>query len=158
MKKIHLLAAVLVLFIVSPLRAEMPEEFWRGKVIFIDQYKQRISVFLDGVPVPDRPPMPTITGDAEFPTPQGVYWVEKKDSKYWSKQYETWMPFSLFFLWNKKAKMAIHEGKVPATEEETSKKATHGCPHVLPKDAEWLFNWAEEKTTKVVVYGDRSQN
>lgn len=156
MKKIHLVVCFfIVLFSSSSLHCETSEEFWRGKVIFVNQLKQELIAYLDGKELRH---FPVITGDAKFKTPQGIYRVEHKDQKYWSRQYSTWMPYSLFFLWDEKNKMAIHQGKVPLTKKETSEKATHGCVHVRDKkDAEWLFDWTDEKTTKIIVYGDRSQ-
>jgi lipoprotein-anchoring transpeptidase ErfK/SrfK len=156
MKKIHLLVCFIVLFTASALHSETSEEFWRGKVIFVNQLKQELIAYLDGK---ELRRFPVTTGDAKLKTPQGIYRVEHKDEKYWSRKYSTRMPYSLFFLWNEKDKMAIHQGVVPRTKKETSQKATHGCVHVNgAEDIKWLFDWAEEKATKIVVYGDRSQN
>lgn len=154
MKKFHLLMCFFVLFAVSALHSETPEEFWKGKVIFVNQYTQEIIAYLDGK---ELRRFPAITGDAKFKTPQGIYRVERKDQKYWSKKYSTWMPFSLFFIWNDSARMAIHAGIVPP-KDITRRKATHGCIHARDNDAKWLFDWTEEKTTKIIVYGDRSRD
>jgi lipoprotein-anchoring transpeptidase ErfK/SrfK len=155
MKKVYLLVCLFVLFISSPLQAETVEEFWKGKIIFVDQYKQEIIAYLDGKKLQY---FPAITGDALFKTPQGVYRVEHKDPKYWSNKYSTWMPHSLFFIWNEITRVAIHAGIVPTNKTIARQKATHGCVHLRDNDAKWLFDWAEEKTTKIIIYGDRSQN
>lgn len=155
MKKFHLVVCFFVLFTTSALHSETSEEFWRGKVIFVDQYRQEIIAYLDGK---EQFRFPAITGDAKFKTPQGIYRVEHKDPKYWSNQYSTWMPFSLFFIWDEGTRMAIHAGVVPLKKDVTRRKATHGCVHARNGDAEWLFDWADEGTTKIIVYGDRSQD
>lgn len=155
MKKFHLVVCFFVLFTTSALHSETSKEFWRGKVIFVDQYRQEIIAYLDGK---EQFRFPAITGDAKFKTPQGIYRVERKDPKYWSNQYSAWMPFSLFFIWNERTRIAIHAGVVPPKKDITRQKATHGCVHARDGDAKWLFDWAEEKTTKVIIFGDRSQD
>ncbi|MFA5925529.1 MAG: L,D-transpeptidase [Parcubacteria group bacterium] len=155
MKKFHLLVFFLVLFSASALRSETSEEFWRGKVIFVNQLTQELITYQDGK---ELRRFDVIMGDAKFKTPQGIYRVQHKDRKYWSNQYSTWMPNSLFFIWDEKTRMAIHAGIVPLNKEITRQKATHGCVHARNNDAEWLFDWAEEKATKIIIYGDRSQD
>lgn len=154
MKYLHLLVFCFVLFTASSLRCETAGEFWKGKVIFVSQYDQEIIAYLDGK---EQKRFPAITGDAKLKTPQGIYRVERKDQKYWSNKYATPMPYSLFFIWNESTRMAIHAGIVPPKKEITRQKATHGCVHARDNDAIWLFDWAEEKTTKIIIYGDRSQ-
>jgi len=156
MKKLHLLVCFIVLFSASALHSETSEEFWRGKVIFVNQLTQELIAYQDGK---ELHRLPVISGDARFKTPQGIYRVEHKERKYWSRKYATSMPYSLFFLWNEKDRMAIHQGVVPKTKKEASQKATHGCVHINNmEDARCLFTWAEEKNTKIIIFGDRSQD
>ncbi|MEJ2091677.1 MAG: L,D-transpeptidase [Syntrophobacterales bacterium] len=39
---------------------------------------------------------------------------------------------------------------------EKRELATHGCIHVEPPHIEWLYDWAEEGATAVVISGERS--
>jgi lipoprotein-anchoring transpeptidase ErfK/SrfK len=119
------------------------------KVIFINQIEQVGAAYEDGEKLCE---FPVITGDDETPTPPGIYVVRVKDPDYYSRTYDTPMPFSLFFDY--KGKRAIHEGEVP--EPEMKKElATHGCIHVEEPYIEWLYDWADAGKTAVVIYGGR---
>jgi lipoprotein-anchoring transpeptidase ErfK/SrfK len=63
------------------------------------------------------------------------------------------MPYSMFF--DMRQGKAIHEGGVPPLPEKRE-LASHGCIHVEPPHIEWLYDWAEEGATAVVVSGERS--
>ena len=52
-----------------------------------------------------------LTGDAETTTDPGIYVVRVKEEDYYSKKYQTPMPYSIFF--NYAARAAIHGGEVP---------------------------------------------
>jgi len=155
MKIFYVLLCFIVLLAASTLRCETSREFWKGKVIFVNQYDQEIIAYQDGK---EQKRFPALTGDALFKTQQGIYRVERKDPMYWSKKYATPMPYSLFFIWNDQARMAIHAGIVPPNKAVARQKATHGCVHARNNDAKWLFDWAEEFSTKVIIYGDRSKD
>ncbi|MEJ2071828.1 MAG: L,D-transpeptidase, partial [Syntrophobacterales bacterium] len=49
----------------------------------------------------------------------------------------------------------VTEGGVPSLPEKRE-LATHGCIHVEPPHIEWLYDWAEEGATAVVISGERS--
>jgi|UniRef100_A0A7V6DPT1 lipoprotein-anchoring transpeptidase ErfK/SrfK len=120
------------------------------KVIFINQPRQIGAAYEDGRKLRE---FPVLTGDDECPTDPGLYVISQKDPDYYSRTYDTPMPYSLFFDWPRRK--AIHEGGVPGRAEKRE-LATHGCIHVEQPDIEWLYHWAEEGATAVVISGERS--
>ncbi len=120
------------------------------KVIFINQPRQIGTAYEDGRKIRE---FPVLTGDDECTTNPGIYVIRHKDSDYYSKTYDTPMPYSLFFDWPRRK--AIHEGGVPCGAEKRE-LATHGCIHVEQPDIEWLYHWADEGATAVLISGERS--
>ncbi|MDP1845826.1 MAG: L,D-transpeptidase [Candidatus Moranbacteria bacterium] len=128
-----------------------------GKVIFINQLTQTGTAYENGIKLFD---FNVITGDGVKITDPGEYVVVQKRRRYFSKTHNTWMPYSLFFIWNGDRK-AIHEGEVPPKEHLNPKKrrsalATNGCVHVTRPEIVRLFDWAEEGKTKIIIHGTRS--
>lgn len=119
------------------------------KVIWIDQIKQAGAAYEQGEKLYE---FPIITGDDETPTTPGTYVVRVKDANYYSRKYDTPMSFSIFFDF--KGKRAIHEGEVPDPDLK-KELATHGCIHVEQPYIEWLYDWAEQGKTVVVIHGGR---
>ncbi|MEJ2672703.1 MAG: L,D-transpeptidase [Deltaproteobacteria bacterium] len=149
-RHIYCLALILFTFIyVLPATAvDVLQQY--EKVILIDQIRQVGAAYEEGERVCE---FSVITGDDETPTPPGIYVVKAKDADYYSRTYDTPMPYSIFFDY--KAKRAIHEGEVP--EPELKKQlATHGCIHVEEPYIEWLYDWADVGKTAVVIYGWRT--
>jgi lipoprotein-anchoring transpeptidase ErfK/SrfK len=122
------------------------------KVIWINQLKQVGAAYEQGRKVRE---FPVLTGDDESTTNPGIYVVRSKVEDYYSRKYDTPMPFSLFF--DMKQRKAIHEGGVPPPAEKRE-LATHGCVHVEPPHMEWLYQWAEEGSTAVVISGWRTED
>ena len=98
---------------------------------------------------------PVITGDDETVTEPGIYLVRVKDEDYYSRKYQTPMPYSIFF--NYKDRVAIHGGEVPPPKLKIG-LATHGCVHVQQPHIKWLYDWAEAGSTVVVISGRRTLN
>jgi lipoprotein-anchoring transpeptidase ErfK/SrfK len=122
------------------------------KVIYIDQLKQVGSAYENGKKVMD---FPVLTGDAETTTDPGTYLVRVKDANYYSRQYQTSMPYSLFFNYTTRA--AIHEGQVPPPKKRIS-LATQGCVHVEEPYMKQLYDWAEAGRTLVIIMGRRTED
>ncbi len=122
------------------------------KIIWIDQPKQVGIAYQDGKKLFE---FPVVTGDDETPTDPGIYVVRLKDESYYSRTYDTPMPFSIFF--DLRGKKAIHEGEVPPPAKRKD-LATHGCIHVEPPYIERLFDWADEDNTVVIISGRRMVN
>lgn len=151
MKRYFYIINIIVIFTyIAVLPAASADIFKKyDKVIMINQPKQIGVAYEGGNKVLE---FPVMTGDDETTTDPGVYVVKMKDDSYYSRKYDTWMPYSLFF--NLKDRKAIHEGEVPPPEVR-KKYATHGCIHVESPHIEWLYDWAEEGTTVVVIQGRR---
>jgi lipoprotein-anchoring transpeptidase ErfK/SrfK len=120
-----------------------------GKVIIINQANQTGAAYENGRLIMS---FPVLSGDDETPTRNGTYNIERKVRNYFSRRYRVPMPYSLFFDGGR----AIHEGWVPRKLKDRKEKwATHGCVHVEMPIAKKLFQWAEEKKTKVIIRGER---
>ena len=120
------------------------------KIIWIDQPKQVGIAYERGKKLFE---FPVVTGDDVTTTNPGIYRVRLKDDNYYSRKYDTPMPYSMFF--DLKEMKAIHEGEVPPPEKR-KELATHGCIHVEPPHIERLYEWADEENTAVVISGWRT--
>ncbi len=125
---------------------------WFDKVIWINQLQQVGVAYENRVKVLE---FPVLTGDDETCTEPGTYVIRVKQKNYYSRKYDTPMPYSIFFNYN--TKNAIHEGEVPPPREKLG-WATHGCIHVEQPYMKWLYNWAEAGKTVVIITGRRKQN
>ena len=143
--------ALLTNIYLSPtLAADTSQEY--EKVIYIDQLKQVGAAYERGKKIME---FPVITGDDETTTDPGTYLVRVKDENYYSRKYQTPMPFSIFFNYTTRA--AIHGGEVPPPNVKIG-LATHGCIHVKQPDIEWLYDWTEAGSTVVVISGWRKED
>ena len=122
------------------------------KVIWINQLKQVGQAYENGKKVLE---FPVLTGDDETTTEPGVYLVRVKQEDYYSRKYQTPMPYSIFFNYQERA--AIHEGEVPTTKKKIG-LATHGCVHVEQPYIKRLYDWTEAGRTLVVIMGWRKQD
>ena len=145
------LVALLTNILLSPtLAADMSQEY--EKMIYIDQLKQVGAAYERGKKVLE---FPVLTGDAETTTDPGIYLVRVKQVDYYSRKYQTPLPYSIFF--NYKERAAIHGGEVPPPQKKIG-LATHGCVHVQQPYIERLYDWTEAGSTMVVIVGRRTQD
>jgi lipoprotein-anchoring transpeptidase ErfK/SrfK len=138
MKKYYKIIFIALFAHIAALHAETFDVFKEyQKVIWINQPKQVGIAYQEGKKVFE---FPVITGDDETTTDPGIYVVKLKDDNYYSRTYDTPMPYSIFF--DLKERKAIHEGEVPpaAIKKEL---ATHGCIHVEPPFIKMLYDWAD---------------
>ena len=151
-KSIKYYGLIIALFVsISVLSADAFDVFREyEKVIWIDQPKQVGIAYEEGKKLFE---FPVVTGDDETPTNPGIYKVKLKDDDYYSRKYDTPMPYSIFF--DLRQMKAIHEGEVPPPERK-KELATHGCIHVEPPYIEKLYDWADEENTAVVISGWRT--
>jgi lipoprotein-anchoring transpeptidase ErfK/SrfK len=146
-----LLGALLTNLLLTPtLAADISPK--HEKMIWIDQLKQVGAAYEDGKKVKE---FPVITGDDETTTEPGIYLVRVKQEDYYSRKYQTPMPYSIFF--NYKERAAIHGGEVPPPQKKRG-LATHGCVHVQQPYIKWLYDWTEVGKTLVVISGRRTQD
>ena len=153
MKKYILILSVALLtniYLSPTLAADTSQEY--EKMIYIDQLKQVGTAYERGKKVME---FPVITGDDETTTDPGIYLVRVKQEDYYSRKYQTPMPYSIFF--NYKTRTAIHGGEVPPPQKKIG-LATHGCVHVQQPYIERLYDWTEVGRTWVVIVGRRTQD
>lgn len=151
MKKYLKIILIALFTHIAALHAEAFDVFKEyQKVIWINQPKQVGIAYQEGKKVFE---FPVITGDDETTTDPGIYVVKLKDENYYSRTYDTPMPYSIFF--DLKGKKAIHEGEVPPPVLK-KELATHGCIHVEPPYIKILYDWADEENTVVVISGWRT--
>jgi lipoprotein-anchoring transpeptidase ErfK/SrfK len=151
-KYLWLLSVALLtnLLLTPTLAADISQE--HEKMIWIDQLKQVGAAYEDGKKVKE---FPVITGDDETTTDPGIYLVRVKQEDYYSRKYQTPMPYSIFF--NYTERVAIHGGEVPPPRQKRG-LATHGCVHVEQPDITWLYDWTEVGKTVVLISGRRTQD
>jgi lipoprotein-anchoring transpeptidase ErfK/SrfK len=155
MKKYILLFSIALLanLLLSPtLAADIFREY--EKVIWIDQLKQVGAAYETYGKWQKVREFPVLTGDDETRTDPGIYVVRVKQEDYYSRKYQTPMPYSIFFDYT--ARAAIHGGEVPPPRQRIG-LATHGCVHVEEPHIKWLYDWTETGRTLVVVIGRRTQ-
>lgn len=155
MKKYILLFSVALLanvLLSSTLAAEFLQKY--EKVIWIDQLKQVGAAYETYETWKKVREFPVLTGDDETTTDPGMYVVRVKQEDYYSRKYQTPMPYSIFFDYTGKA--AIHGGEVPPPRQRIG-VATHGCVHVEQPHIKWLYDWTETGKTLVVIIGRRTQ-
>lgn len=121
-------------------------------MIWIDQLKQKGEAYERGKKVLE---FPVLTGDDETTTDPGIYLVRVKEEDYYSRKYQTPMPYSIFFDYT--VRKAIHGGEVPPPQKKIG-LATHGCVHVEQPYIERLYDWTEAGRTLVVIMGWRTQD
>jgi lipoprotein-anchoring transpeptidase ErfK/SrfK len=149
--KYHLFFIIALIILISALQVDALDVFKKyEKVIFINQVKQVGTAYEEGKKLFE---FPIVTGDDETTTNPGIYVIRLKDDGYYSRKYDTPMPYSMFFDLNERK--AIHEGEVPPPHLR-KELATHGCIHVEPPYIQRLFEWSEEGKTAVVISGWRT--
>jgi len=151
-KYLYLLSIPILLHLAVSLAAAMNVFDYYEKIIWINQQKEVLIAYENGVKVFE---FPVITGDNEATTNPGIYLVKLKDANYYSKKFDTPMPYSIFF--DLKERKAIHGGEVPPPAQKV-KWATHGCVHVEMPYIKRLFDWVEVGKTVVVVEGWRDED
>jgi hypothetical protein len=82
------------------------------------------------------------TGRPGLETTAGVYHVYLKSLRFYSQEYDSWMPWTSFF----NAGQGLH-----GYEEVPSYPASHGCVRLSMPEAPWVYDFATMGTT-VIVY------
>jgi lipoprotein-anchoring transpeptidase ErfK/SrfK len=102
---------------------------------------------------------PTSTGKKTTPTPAGLYHTNWKSKETHSTVDDAWVLKWYFNLDNLEG-ISMHEYDLPGYP------ASHSCVRLLPDDAEWIYNWADQwklspnrsrvetEGTPVVVFGE----
>jgi len=130
----------------SPLPEALDQYQEIEKIIFIDLSEQWLGAYESGQLIFSGPICSGIRGQdkkgrSKYPTPIGNFKIERREFKHFSNKFRVWMNYTLFFYGG----FAIHAGIL------FGQPASGGCVRLFPKDAEWLFNWAEIGTKVVIV-------
>jgi L,D-transpeptidase catalytic domain len=94
---------------------------------------------------------PVNTGKRGTPTPPGIYHLNWKSPLRISSVNSSWkMPY--YFNFSARFGLGMHEYQMPGGP------ASHGCVRMLTADAQWLFDWGQQRSraakgTPVVIVG-----
>jgi hypothetical protein len=119
----------------------VPVTFVPRTVVIVSKANQKVFYIRDGKLLDV---FTCSTALPKYDLSPGHYRVYSRQVKHWSKEYEVWMPHSLFF----------HEGyALHATTmiRQLGRPASHGCVRLHPKDAEALYHQVGVGTP-VIVY------
>lgn len=120
------------------------------KVLTIDSVKQIVTT-KNGSTVFHK--CECVTGNVFNDTPKGKnFKIERKYRKYTSIKYKTRMDYAMFFTTIEEALHQYH-GSVPWSLMRAGKAllGSHGCVRLQEADAKKLYDWTEERKTKVHV-------
>jgi lipoprotein-anchoring transpeptidase ErfK/SrfK len=96
-----------------------------------------------------------VTGNADHPTPKGLFSVNRKSHPYTSRKYKVPMDYALFFTTDGVALHKYH-GPAPwwmlrAGRVLTDAVGSRGCVRLQEEDAKALYGWATYSTAVEVV-------
>lgn len=130
------------------IRAEQAKQFTAprvdmGKYIDINLAQQMMVIFENGKPLDAYL---ISSGKVGMDTPVGMFKVENKSPRAWSKKYGLWMPNWMAFV--PSGEMGIHELPVwPGGYQEGASHlgtpVSHGCVRLGPVAAKRVYDWAE---------------
>jgi len=109
--------------------------------VVVSKANQKVFYFEDGAL---KDVFTCSTALPKYDIKEGRYKVYSREEKHWSREYEVWMPHSLFF----------HEGyalHATLVVRLLGRPASHGCVRLSPKDAESLYNEVSVGTPVIVL-------
>ncbi len=114
--------------------------------IIIDTRQQLLTATLDNIPLAT---FPVSTGKKGYETPRGLYTINNKVPRAWSKTYGLWMPYWMSFIGSQ---YGIHElpewpGGFKEGQNHLGTPVSHGCVRLGIGPAQWLYNWANIGTS-----------
>jgi lipoprotein-anchoring transpeptidase ErfK/SrfK len=118
----------------SPFPLKVEEAFQIPKLIVVSQKVQAFAAYQLGNLILWGP---TSTGKEETPTPNGLFHTNWKAEETTSTFDDEWNLKWNFNLDNFEG-VALHQYEMPGYP------ASHSCVRLYEKDAEWIYNWAEQ--------------
>jgi lipoprotein-anchoring transpeptidase ErfK/SrfK len=118
----------------SPLPLKVEEAFQIPKLIVVSQKVQAFAAYQLGNLILWGP---TSTGKEETPTPNGLFHTNWKAEETTSTFDDEWTLKWNFNLDNFEG-VALHQYEMPGYP------ASHSCVRLYEKDAEWIYNWADQ--------------
>lgn len=135
-------AAALVAHAVSPQAASGVDRRCQrpGKVLCVSKRERKLRLMRDGQVLRT---VPVQTGRQSAPTDSGVFRVQYKNRKLWSRKYNAPMPWSVCYNGGECFHFSAAFGRPPGS---------HGCVRIgSMRTAEQVYRWAP-LGTRVVVY------
>lgn len=116
------------------------------QVIVVDTKNQRVQAFANDVQLTD---FVASTGKPGYDTPKGIFSIQSKHPRAWSRSYGLWMPYWMAFIGSS---YGLHElpewpGGYKEGQDHLGVPVSHGCVRLGVGDAEWLYTWASVGTT-----------
>ena len=118
----------------SPFPLKVEEAFQIPKLIVVSQKVQAFAAYQLGNLILWGP---TSTGKEETPTPNGLFHTNWKAEETTSTFDDEWKLKWNFNLDNFEG-VALHQYEMPGYP------ASHSCVRLYEKDAEWIYNWADQ--------------
>jgi hypothetical protein len=118
----------------SPFPIKVEDAFQIPKLIFVSQRVQAFAAYQLGNLILWGP---TSTGKEETPTPNGLFHTNWKAEETTSTFDDEWTLKWNFNLDNFEG-VALHQYEMPGYP------ASHSCVRLYEKDAEWIYNWADQ--------------
>lgn len=124
----------------------------RSKTIIVDVLRQQLYAYSGNTRVYD---FDCVTGRTGKETEVGHFKILRKDPDYFSRTYQTPMPYSLFFSEDGKA---IHQTtnamlRSYAMYVGVNSVGSHGCVGLSEEDAEAIYSWAPVNTRVDIIQG-----
>lgn len=110
-------------------------------VVVVSKADQKVLHFRDGKL---RDVFTCSTALPKYDLDAGTYQVYSREAKHWSRQWEVWMPHSLFFHGG----YALH---ATSMIRQLGRPASHGCIRLHPRDAKKLFDEVSIGTPVIVL-------
>lgn len=118
----------------SPFPVKFEDAFEIPKLILVSQRVQAFAVYQLGNLILWGP---TSTGKKEAPTPNGLFHTNWKSKETISTIDDEWILKWYFNLDNFEG-VSLHQYEMPGYP------ASHSCVRFYEKDAEWIYNWADQ--------------
>ena len=118
----------------SPFPLKVEDAFQIPKLIMVSQRVQAFGVYQLGNLILWGP---TSTGKKETPTPNGLFHTNWKAKETISTFNDEWLLKWSFNLDNFEG-VSMHQYEMPGYP------ASHSCIRLYEKDAEWIYNWADQ--------------
>lgn len=122
-----------------------PEPVKLKQKIVINTETQEVTAYLADIPLNTYV---ASTGAFGYETPPGIYQVENKHPRAWSRSYGLWMPYWMGFIGTTYGIHALPEwpGGYKEGVDHLGTPVSHGCVRLGDIDAEWLYYWADVGT------------
>lgn len=127
------------------------------KIIKVDTFREVLHLYENGKRIES---MIISSGNNDHATPSGRFRISNKHEKMLSKSTGLWMPYWMEFFegtYGFHALPVTYDGTPVRDESVLGRSANGGCVRLSEKNAQKLYNWAENGTTVLIHYNDGYQ-